>query len=89
MTVITGDKAKMLLQMMAAEAAAEDGNDFLAPAMTARRLLDHYADLSVVHKFEPGMLIQRKEELNRNTRYPAKGQPAVVTMLYDPPLRRQ
>jgi len=89
MTVITGDKAKLLLQMMAAEAAAEGGNDFLPPAMTARRLLDHYADLSVVHKFEPGMLIQRKEELNQNTRLPGKGQPGIVTKVYNPPLLAQ
>lgn len=57
----------------------------ISAAMVARRLLDHYQELSVSHAFKVGDLVQLKAGCGANYHYPQKSYPAVITELLDPP----
>lgn len=58
-----------------------------SPDMQARRLVDSFADLQVRHTFKPSDLVEKKPGIGGGLRYPAAGQPAIVTELVTPPLR--
>lgn len=58
----------------------------ISQSMRARRLLDHFADLSRPHTFAPGDLVVLKAGM-ANFAYPRPGQPCIVYQRLDPPLQ--
>ncbi len=82
---------EMLLRSIATasgdEGAPEPSQSQPSVEVQARRLLDHYADLSKTHTFEPGQLVQLKPGLNGHVNLPVEGQPCIVTKIYETPLK--
>jgi hypothetical protein len=64
----------------------DDDAEGTPPSMQARRLKDHYSDLTRKHTFECGQLVQLKKGLEGNLKLPSPGHPAIVTKILDTPI---
>lgn len=71
------------------QALANGGQDDApkqSPDMQARRLVDSFKDLQTRHSFSPGDLVEKKPGISGSIRYPAFGDPAIVTEIISPPV---
>ena len=82
------DLAEKLAGFAAMSALLGDDDDAKnqPPSIQARRLLDHYADLTAEHALEPGQLLQLKQGLGGYLRCPKEGEPVIVTRVFSKPI---
>ncbi len=57
------------------------------PEIEARRIIDLFNDMETTGSFSKGDLVTWKQGL-KNGRYPQKNYPAIVTQIYEEPIRR-